>query len=235
MFYWGHLLQKNFLCLLGIGVCHSTNRENMLQHNCQQVIATLLPFRSLTLEVFTQAALALNRPSTATAVAAVSLEMHQVVASSEGSLKEMLQCDYFRRVGFVVLFLLDLLSICICFLNLHCICFLQFWSQTSKLICYTLKTLGGNRFMEMSGGCKALHRCAFLFLPFSFLIDDLEKRCYRVWAKSVRSGLPLVVPSLPGSQHAAFWVLVSFAPVPSASKSLDLGPRWWMYDYYYNC
>lgn len=81
-----------------------------------------------------KAAFALNRPSAATAVTTESSQIPQVVASTERSLEETLQCDYFRRVGFVCVFFLNLLSICVCFLDLHCICFLQLWQVNSFVI-----------------------------------------------------------------------------------------------------
>lgn len=129
---------------------------------------------------------------------------------------------------------LNLLSICVCFLDLHCICFLQLWQINSFVILWKpLWEIGPQKRRGLVRLCIGV----FLFLPFSFLIDGLDKPCYRVLAKSVRSGLPLVVPVLPGSQRDSFSALVSFAPVSAASKSLDLGPRWWLVDVwlYYNC
>lgn len=128
-----------------------------------------------------KAAFALNRPSAATAVTTESSQIPQVVASTERSLEETLQCDYFRRVGFVCVFFLNLLSICVCFLDLHCICFLQLWQVNSFVILWKpLWEIG----LWKRRGFVRLCIGVFLFLPFSFLIDGLEKPCYRVLAKS---------------------------------------------------
>lgn len=117
----------------------------------------------------------------------------------------------------------------VCFLDLHCICFLQLWQINSFVTLW--KPL-----WEMLGACKALHRCLPISALFHSLLMVLRNPATGCWP-SLRSGLPLVVPALPGSQCDSFSMLVSFAPVPTASKSLDLGPCWWLADVwlYYNC